>query len=220
MKRLTHLGFNYTHVTDFGFISELSNLELFEIHSPDNEHFAETMPSLKNSPNLYHLSIDANIEDLDLIAENPELTEVRIATSSTVIKDISSLTNKPKLEVLELIGVDCSDMSYLLALKGLKRLTVVGTIIPDDIRDKLTEWGVSIENLSVEDYNKQQEELKRQAEERQRESEEQWKAYEQLPEVKRARLEKNLSIAGAALISLISIVLLIWLFRKYKKASE
>jgi len=117
MKRLEGLGIRSTNVTDFSFITELPNLKCLILHSPGNEHFTETLPSLKNSADLNYLILYANLENLDIIAENPELENIIISAYSTAIKDISGLRNKLKLEYADLANIECSDMSLVNCIK-------------------------------------------------------------------------------------------------------
>ena len=156
MDRLWLFSVRDTDIRNFDFLSDKKRLEELSIVITANkeEHTAYGLPSFKNSPSLKNITLDVDVKDLDFIAENQKLAFVSVYPNHTNIEDISGLKNKPELVWLSLGNVDCADMSVLLELPALEKLEIIGTIIPDDIRDKLKERDVEITNLSTEDYEK------------------------------------------------------------------
>ena len=159
-----------TDIRNFDFLNNSDSLTIIQVYVKDTEqeHTADGMPSLRKCQWLWSLGLSVDVKNLDFIAENQHLKVVGIWPNNTNIEDISGLKNKPELTSLSLHNVDCSDMSPLLELENLQDLSVIGTIIPDDIMEKLTERKVRIKNLSVEDYKKQQKDKKRQEEAKQK----------------------------------------------------
>lgn len=157
MKRLRYLSLYDTHIRKADFLSDLPDLEWLTLNYDTMIPYGpalESVPSLRNSPDLERLMLFANVEDLDFIAENPALHSIGIGSDKSEIKDISGLGNKPELEWAYLWNVNCQDYSVLLDLPSLEFIYICGTPIPDDIKDKLTEKGVEIVNETVEEYNK------------------------------------------------------------------
>ena len=157
MKRLKSLnlrtGFSPDHSTDddlldVDFLTKLTKLEdLYLWREVEDPGKIKKIPSLKNSPNLYRVNIlEASVDDLDFISENTALKDLTIHSYLSGVKDISGLRNKPVLERLTLWNADCTDFSVLTELPELKDLIVIGSMIPDDIRNELISHGVEVDN--------------------------------------------------------------------------
>ena len=157
MKHLRSLGLYDTHIENADFLADLPELWILYLNSTFEpaQYPVKKIPSLRNSPDLICINMWIDTENLDFIADNPALTDLHISAQNTEIKDISGLKNKPELHFLSLYNVNCEDLSVLLELPSLDYLYLYGTIIPDEIKDKLTERGVEVYNMTMEEYNKQ-----------------------------------------------------------------
>jgi hypothetical protein len=150
MHRLKHFTAMGTQITDFGFITDFPQLDSFSAvcNSKYPEIRAANIPSLKNSPAIDYVYVYVDVEDLDFIADLPELKDLTVVPRNTDINDISGLKNKTALKSLILGNVNCSDFSVLLDLPSLQCVVIEGTLLPDDIKNGLAENGVSIKNYA------------------------------------------------------------------------
>lgn len=137
-----------TNITNFDFLVHFSELEqLWIMHSPGNGANALTgnLPSLKTAPNLEDIRIlNIDVDNLNFIADSPNLKSLQVHPYDTKIHDLSGLQNKPELSSLMLDNTDCSDYSVLLDLPALTYLCIDETELPDDIKLALEEKGVAI----------------------------------------------------------------------------
>ena len=150
MHRLKHFTAMGTQITDFGFITDFPQLDSFSAvcNSKYPEIRAANIPSLKNSPAIDYVYVYVDVEDLDFIADLPELKDLTVVPRNTDINDISGLKNKTALKSLILGNVNCSDFSVLLDLPSLNVVVIEGTLLPDDIKNRLAKNGVSIDNYA------------------------------------------------------------------------
>ena len=164
MKRLKKLNLQTLYqayptdddLLDVDFLTKLTKLEHLTLwREYEDTSKLKRIPSLRNSPDLYYVNIlEDSMEDLGFISENSALKYLTIHSFNIGVKDISGLRNKPFLETLTLWNADCTDYSVLLELPALKDLTVIGSMIPDDIRNELLSRGVQVDNyLTYAEYS-------------------------------------------------------------------
>lgn len=222
MKRLSSFSALETHITDYGFLEDMTELEWLSIWPKTNatQYAPKCIPSLKNSPGLRSAGIGAGIEDLGFIADNTALEFFGCEAYATEIKDISGLRNKPELRSLSLYNVNCSDMSVLLELPALKKLEIRGTLIPDDIKEKLVSKGVEIKNQTMEEYRQEQ---RQKEEEEQREIENLRKSRKEIkksPAYKKYKRDLTLRYVLYILIMLLIVLVTIRYIGESKKSHD
>ena len=142
---------NDSSITNAGFLTDFTDLRVLTMlnSASETDHYLRTVPSLGNSPELWLVMLSAEAEDLGFIADNAALKLLYIQTKDTKIKDLSGLRNKPELEKICLINVDCDDFTPLLGLPSLTLVEIVGSDIPVYIKNELTKRDVEIKNYST-----------------------------------------------------------------------
>ena len=116
-------GLECRKLTNINFLADFTTLERVYIFE-SNETIS--IPSLKNSHDLKEMFIfQDTTDDLDFIADNPELEMISVQVHERGLRDISGLRNKLELSEL-IINTACTDFSVLGDMPALERLAIEG----------------------------------------------------------------------------------------------
>lgn len=154
MKNLKRFSAIDTNLTNIDFITNFNELESLCIVGQSNnpKSIMNSIPSLRNAQNLEYVYLFCvNVEDLDFVSNNPSLKYLTVISEHAVISDLSGLKNKEKLQILELENVVCEDYSILLELTALEQLSIMGTPLPEEIKQHLSEKGVEVVEKEVQE---------------------------------------------------------------------
>ncbi|MBO4877726.1 MAG: hypothetical protein J5501_06960 [Ruminococcus sp.] len=146
-----------TACTDFSVLGDMPALERLAIEGSKKEECTGAdddfiFPSLKSSVELNYVNIEnVEISNLDFIADNKAIEKLTVHPEYTQITDISGLKGKTKLKELELYNVSCTDFSVLRELTALKKVTIAGSTIPEDIVKELEKRYAVVKNPGLEE---------------------------------------------------------------------
>lgn len=146
LKNLTNIkyfsGFGLYELTDLTLFENMDGLVYFELTSAD---IKDGLDVICEKEELLFLELFlCTAEDFSPIGKCTKLKYLGI--SKTNAADLSFLKNLAELETLDIDGINADDYSALTALPRLKDLYAMGTEIPQEIIDELTEKGVTVHN--------------------------------------------------------------------------